>query len=141
MEAQCLKAVSCTESHIESLLLGCFSHRLKLHGIWLEFIRSLVRIVKDLIIEVKVKTQNRIRHSHLQDRLMDLHKLALIRSVHLNRRIKILRRRRYRTKSQRRRQQCIYIYSHNHIFYSEAIISSSFLRRSSTLSLTSSSAF
>ena len=91
MKAESLKSVSRAQFHVKPLLLCRFPDRLEPHGIWLELVCSLIRIVKDLIIELKVKTQDRIRHSHLKHRLMHLHELALIRLVYLNGRIKVLR--------------------------------------------------
>ena len=66
--------------------------RLQFHSVRFELICSLVWIFKYGIVEIQIESQDGIRNGHLHERLLDLHLLSLIITVHFHLRIKILGR-------------------------------------------------
>ena len=99
----------------------------------LEAVGSLVRLLKHLIVKVQVEAEQRVRHVHPEQRLVNLRSVALIGVGDLDGRIEILSER-DRGGHQHCRGNQIYL-PHIHFHY---IMVLSFSRRILTLSSTSS---
>ena len=85
-----MQGIARTSLEIKTLRSLHGRSRLHCQHIRIEFVGTHIWLLEHRVVEVKVKSGDSVRNSHVYRRLVNLHQLSLISPVHDYSRIKIL---------------------------------------------------
>ena len=85
-----MKRVASSCLQIEALASPGVPAWLDVQHVWLETIRSVIRVIENLIIEIQIESQQRIRDHHLGEWFLNMRRIPFVGIRHLDRRVQIL---------------------------------------------------